>query len=310
MHDKHFPLITIIGPTAVGKTDLSISLAEKLNAEIISGDSMQVYKYMDIGTAKISEKEMSGIPHHLIDILEPTEAFNAIRFKELAEKTIDEIYQRHHLPMIVGGTGLYINGLLYDYNFLGDTNIKYRSDLENIDTKILYQMLLKIRPDIENSIHENDRFRIMRALEIIKTSGKDSLKAFDMKENYFSKYDLCLIGLNMDRSLLYERINYRVDKMLAEGLLEELEDLLKKGYNEEMQALKAIGYKELILYLKGKLSFNDAVELLKKNTRHFAKRQITWFKRDPNIKWFYVDQYKKEELTTQVLNFIKSSLQI
>lgn len=306
------PLIVIVGPTAVGKTALSIDLAKHFNAEVISGDSMQVYKQMDIGTAKITAEETQGIPHHMIDILEPSEEFNALKFKTLAEEKIDEILSRNHLPMVVGGTGLYVNGLIYDYQFTGDRDSSYRDkiyeDLRQKGDERSYKELINLRPDLEGVVFPGDHFRIARALEIIKTNGKDALKNFDMKNNYFSPYKLCLIGLNMDRTTLYNRINHRVDLMIEGGLVEEVEKLLQQGYNKEMLAFKAIGYKEIISYLQHDLSYEAAIDLLKKNTRHFAKRQLTWFRRDPNIQWFMVDEMTYPDLLESTIDYINHSL--
>lgn len=311
---KKKPLIVIVGPTAVGKTALSIELAKYFCAEIISGDSMQVYKYMNIGTAKIHEDEKKGIKHHLIDILEPEEPFNARTFKLLASNEIENIYSRNNIPMVVGGTGLYINGLMYDYQFDGNTNHEYREkvykEMIQNGTEKYYKLLTEKRPNLKNKIHKNDAFRISRALEIMQTSGKDNLGNFCMKDNYDSKYQLCLIGLSMDRKKLYSRIELRIDQMLENGLVEELEALLKKGYNKEMQSLQAIGYKEMMLYLEGKLSYTDSVALLKKNTRHFAKRQLTWFNRDPNLKWFFVDTMNDLELQRQTKKYIQQCLNL
>jgi tRNA dimethylallyltransferase len=308
MQMKKQPLVAIVGPTAVGKTDLSISLAKRFNGEIISGDSMQVYRGMDIGTAKITRQEMQGVPHHLIDIIDPDQAYNALQFQTMARQAILEIASRGHLPIVVGGTGLYINSLLYDYGFKGNTDDAYRKSLESMTTEELYRHLIAERPDLTDQIKANDRFRIIRALEIMKTSGKASVRAFDMPKNYQSPYDLCLIGLNMDRQRLYDRIDHRVDRMLEAGLVGELEILLSKGYNDKMQALQAIGYKEVIPFLKGECSLEEAVALLKKNTRHFAKRQITWFKRDPNIRWFYTDEVSAGELLESCSQYIEQTL--
>lgn len=309
---KQKPLIVIVGPTAVGKTALSIDLAKFFNAEVISGDSMQVYKNMDIGTAKITPEETEGIPHHMIDILEPNEEFNALKFKTLAEEKIDEILMRNHLPMVVGGTGLYVNGLIYDYQFTGDRDATYRDkiydDLRQNADNTSYQELISLRPDLEGVVFPGDHFRIARALEIIRTNGKDALKNFDMKSNYVSPYKLCLIGLNMDRAKLYERINYRVDLMIENGLVEEVEMLLHQGYNKEMLAFKAIGYKEIIAYLNHDLSYEAAIDLLKKNTRHFAKRQLTWFRRDPNVKWFMVDEMDYSTLLASTIDCIQHTI--
>lgn len=306
------PLIVIVGPTAVGKTALSIDLAKHFNAEVISGDSMQVYRQMDIGTAKITPEEAQGIPHHMIDIMDPCEEFNALKFKTLAEETIDDILSRNHIPMVVGGTGLYVNGLIYDYQFTGERDASYRDkiydDLRQKGNTDSYDELIALRPDLEGIVFPGDHFRIARALEIIKTNGKDALKNFDMKNNYFSPYKLCLIGLNMDRATLYDRINRRVDIMIENGLVEEVEKLLHQGYNKEMLAFKAIGYKEIIAYLNHDMSYEAAIDLLKKNTRHFAKRQLTWFRRDPNIKWFMVDEMDYTALLTGTIEYINQTI--
>lgn len=308
MQEKQQRIVAIVGPTAVGKTDLSIALAKRFNGEIISGDSMQVYRGMDIGTAKITPAEMQDVPHHLLDIIDPGESYNVVRFQAMAKTAIEEITARQRLPFLVGGTGLYVNSLLYDYHFSGKTDRSYRDSLEALPAEALYAKLMAIRPDLQGTIKKNDRFRIIRALEIIKTTGEEFVHDFDMPNNYESPYKLCLIGLNMDRQRLYDRINHRVDRMLDTGLLAELEILLRKGYNEKIQALQAIGYKELIAYLHGFCSMEEAVDLLKKNTRHFAKRQITWFKRDPNIRWFNVDTMSPEELFEASSAYIKESL--
>lgn len=308
------PLIVIVGPTAVGKTALSIDLAKHFNAEIISGDSMQVYKGMDIGTAKITQEETQGIPHHMLDIMPPDEEFNALKFKTLAEAQIDQILERNHIPMIVGGTGLYVNGLLYNYQFTGDRDNSYRDkiydDLHKNEIDSSYQELISIRPDLQGVIFPNDHFRIARALEIIKTNGKENLKNFDMTSNYDTQYQLCLIGLNMNRETLYKRINQRVNIMIDKGLIEEVEKLLEQGYNKEIKAFKAIGYKEIISYIEGTLTLEGATDLLKKNTRHFAKRQLTWFRRDPNIKWFFVDEVDYQGLLNNTIEYVNKCLNL
>lgn len=315
MTDAKKPLIVIVGPTAVGKTALSIALAKRFNAEIISGDSMQVYQGMDIGTAKITQEETEGIPHHMIDILTPDAPFNALTFKNRAQEDIDAILKRGHLPMVVGGTGLYVNGLIYDYRFQGERDQAYRDAVyeemvgDSAKAEHYYQKLMVARPDLEGVIFAGDYFRISRALEVIRTEGKTVVKDFDMPQNYTSPYRLCLIGLTMERARLYARIEQRVDLMLENGLIEEVEKLLQKGYNKKMQALKAIGYKEIIAYLDGTLSYEEAVTLLKKNTRHFAKRQLTWFRRDPNLRWFAVDEMDAGALYEKTSEYITTCLQ-
>lgn len=316
MEQNKKPLIVIVGPTAVGKTALSIDLAKAFDAEVISGDSMQVYRGMDIGTAKITPEEAQGVPHHLIDILAPDEPFNALTFKNSAQSKINEILSRGHLPMVVGGTGLYVNGLIYDYDFQGERDDAFRQRIyeemvqDPEKARSHFEHVITLRPDLKGILFERDYFRISRALEIIRTEGKDAVMDFDMKRNYVSPYDLCLIGLNMDRAKLYDRINRRVDIMIENGLVEEVEKLLQQGYNKKMQALKAIGYKEIIDHLEGRLSLEESVELLKKNTRHFAKRQLTWFRRDPNIKWFEVDRLSYEALFDQVCSTISACLKL
>lgn len=316
MEQNKKPLIVIVGPTAVGKTALSIDLAKAFDAEVISGDSMQVYRGMDIGTAKITPEEAQGVPHHLIDILAPDEPFNALTFKKSAQSKINEILSRGHLPMVVGGTGLYVNGLIYDYDFQGERDDAFRQRIyeemvqDPEKARSHFEHVITLRPDLKGILFERDYFRISRALEIIRTEGKNAVMDFDMKRNYVSPYDLCLIGLNMDRAKLYDRINRRVDIMIENGLVEEVEKLLQQGYNKKMQALKAIGYKEIIDHLEGKLSLEESVELLKKNTRHFAKRQLTWFRRDPNIKWFEVDRLSYEALFDQVCSTISACLKL
>lgn len=316
MEQNKKPLIVIVGPTAVGKTALSIDLAKAFDAEVISGDSMQVYRGMDIGTAKITPEEAQGVPHHLIDILAPDEPFNALTFKNSAQSKINEILSRGHLPMVVGGTGLYVNGLIYDYDFQGERDDAFRQRIyeemvqDPEKARSHFEHVIMLRPDLKGILFERDYFRISRALEIIRTEGKDAVMDFDMKRNYVSPYDLCLIGLNMDRAKLYDRINRRVDIMIENGLVEEVEKLLQQGYNKKMQALKAIGYKEIIDHLEGRRSLEESVELLKKNTRHFAKRQLTWFRRDPNIKWFEVDRLSYEALFDQVCSTISACLKL
>ena len=237
MAENRIPVAAVVGPTATGKTELGIGLCQRLGGEVVSCDSMQVYRGMDIGTAKITPEEMQGVPHHMLDILDPDEPFNALTFKERAQQTIDDILSRSHLPMIVGGTGLYVNGLIYDYRFQGERDDGYRARIfdemvaDPEKAAAYYDALLAERPDLRGVIFPGDHFRISRALEIIRTEGKAAIKNFDMPQNYQSPYALCLIGLTMDRQRLYERINLRVDLMLENGLVEEVEKLLDKGYN-------------------------------------------------------------------------------
>lgn len=299
------PLVVILGPTAVGKTKLGVELALKFHGEIISGDSMQVYRHLNIGTAKISSEEMQGIPHHLLSIKEPDETFSVAEFQKLAEYKIKDIYSRNKLPIIVGGTGLYIQALIDSYDFNDQEDIsKYRNKLFTIaaekGNKYLYLLLADIDPKAADKIHVNDLKRITRALEYYELTGKR------ISENIIDtskpcKYNTLLIGLNMDRQKLYDRINLRVDKMLEDGLVAEVETLLSAGYSPESPAMQGLGYKQIAAYLHGQYSLSEAVELIKRNTRHFAKRQMTWFRRDPRIQWFNTDRYTKyQELLDEI----------
>lgn len=302
-------LIAIVGPTAVGKTKFSIEIAKHLNGEIISGDSMQVYKGMDIGTAKVTKEEAQGIPHHLINILSPNETFNASIFKSLAEKAYEKIVSKNKLPILAGGTGLYINGFLYDYQFSKSTSVSlYRKKLEDEASQngleSLYQKLLEISPNATYFISKNDKLRIIRALEVYYSTGKIYFDKNNMKNNYRPRFNLSYIGLNMNREELYQRINLRVDKMLEAGLIEEVMMLLSKGFDKNLIGLQAIGYKEIIKYLDKQTSLNEAIELIKKNSRNFAKRQLTWFRRDPNIHWIEIDNKKDSDVLNEMYSII------
>ena len=289
-------LFILIGPTAIGKTAVSIELAKSLNGEIISADSMQIYKYMDIGTAKITPEEMEGIPHHLIDIVYPDEEFTVADYKSQAEKIIADINSRNKLPIVVGGTGLYVNSLVYDLNFTQvPPNEEIRERLEYLADKYgnedIHKMLEKIDKMSFDRIHVMDRKRIIRAIEIYEVTGKPMSEQGKNFRKQTDKYNLVMVGLNMDREKLYEKINLRVDKMIEEGLIEEVSKLLKLGYNKDLVSMQGIGYKEIIWYLEGDISLEESIELIKKASRNYAKRQLTWFRRDKRIKWFYVDEY-------------------
>lgn len=282
-------VIVIMGPTAVGKTRLSIDIAKQFNGEIISGDSMQVYKGMDIGTAKITEDEMQGVTHHMIDIKNPDEAFSVADFQYYVQKYIDEITSRGKLPIIAGGSGLYIQAALFDYNFSEQKrNDAFTTRLEQIldedGAMALYQRLKDIDPEQAAKIHPNNHRRVIRALEVYETTGM-TMTAYQQKQSKRSPYNLLLIGLDMERELLYKQINHRVDVMLENGLVEEVKYLYRQGF-EDCQSMKAIGYKELIPYLKGEQQLKDSVELLKRNSRRYAKRQYTWFKNKMDITWY------------------------
>ncbi|WP_077617904.1 tRNA (adenosine(37)-N6)-dimethylallyltransferase MiaA [Bacillus sinesaloumensis] len=286
---KKEKLIVLIGPTAVGKTKLSIELAKKLNAEIISGDSMQIYKGMDIGTAKITSDEMEGIPHHLIDIKEPHESFSVAEFQEIVRNLITDIHNRGKLPMIVGGTGLYIQSVIFDYQFTDNaSNPEYRKTLEKqvsengIDS--LFKKLKEIDPVSAERIHPNNIRRVIRALEIVETTGKTMTEYVEGQKQELI-YDVALVGLTMERGKLYERINKRVDLMVESGLLKEVTNFYSRGLRG-CQSIQAIGYKELYAYLEGTLTLEEAINQLKQNTRRYAKRQLTWFRNKMDVKWF------------------------
>jgi tRNA dimethylallyltransferase len=293
-------LFILAGPTAVGKTDISIKLAEKLNGEIISADSMQIYKKMNIGSAKATEAEMKGIPHYLIDILDPGESFNVSQYKKLAESRINDITARGKLPMLVGGTGLYINSLICNYDFTGaQTDEEYRLYLmnlaESIGREYVHNMLKEVDPESFLRLYPNDLKRVIRALEVYKLTGITVSEYNSSKQDYISDYNLNYFVLTMDRAKLYGRINERVDSMIQKGLIEEVRELKSLGYTSDMQSMKGIGYKEILYYLEGEISLEEAVELIKKGSRNYAKRQLTWFRKDPRVKWICKDDFNSDD---------------
>ncbi|MDD3173681.1 MAG: tRNA (adenosine(37)-N6)-dimethylallyltransferase MiaA [Herbinix sp.] len=304
MNEK--PLIILTGPTSVGKTTLSIALAKAVDGEIISADSMQVYKQMNIGTAKISHKEMDGIPHYLIDELEPDEEFNVVKFQQLSKKYIQKIYEKNKIPILVGGTGFYIQAVLYDINFTeNDSDITYRMELEQLlkeqGTDYLYELLKSIDPDSAEAIHPNNSKRIIRALEFAKLTGDKISEHNKEQRNKQSPYNFCYFVLNKDRAMLYETINKRVDLMLQDGLLEEVKLLAALGYTRELVSMQGLGYKEILAYLDGECTLEEAIEILKRDTRHFAKRQLTWFKREKDVIWVNKDEFATDEELLQYL---------
>lgn len=311
-------LLIISGPTAVGKTDISIKLAKKLNGEIISSDSMQIYKYMDIGSAKITKDEMQGIPHYLIDVVNPEESFNVAKFKELSEKVIEDIAYRGKLPMMVGGTGLYINSLIYNYEFTdADKDEEYRQYLCDLASQkgkeYVHSLLKEIDSQSYEKLYPNDLKRVVRALEVYKITGKtiSEYKKENEKILYDIPYNIYYFVLNMDREVLYERINKRVDIMINNGLIEEVKKLKDMGYTEEMQSMKGIGYKEILYYLNGKISLEEAIYLIKKGSRNYAKRQLTWFRKDKRAIWINKDEYKNEDdIVEYIINTIKNKRDI
>ena len=287
-------IIVIVGPTAVGKTHVSLELAKKLDTEIISADSMQIYKGMDVGTAKITEEEKGGIIHHMIDIVSPDEDYSVSEFKKDAEVIIDNLLLKNKIPVIVGGSGLYINSLIYDLDF-GNTKSNdkireyYTYYYKEHGEDALYDKLMKIDPESGEKIHKNNVKRVIRALEVYDITGRkfSELNTDIRKES--KKYDRILIGLSMERKTLYERINQRVDEMLSNGLVEEVRTLIESGYDKNLVSMRGIGYKEIIDYIEGNMDLEEASYILKRNTRRFAKRQYTWFLRDKHIRWFSMD---------------------
>lgn len=311
------PLIILTGPTAVGKTKASIHLAKKLNGEIISADSMQVYRHMDIGSAKIRAEEMQGITHHLIDILEPDEEFHVVRFQQLAKQAMQDIYARGKIPIVVGGTGFYIQALLYDIDFTeNEEDIGYRKELEHLaqekGAEYLHDMLRGVDPKSAVEIHANNIKRVIRALEFYRQTGTRISEHNEQERKKESPYDFCYFVLTDERSRIYERIDLRVDQMLNEGLVDEVRFLKEKGYTREMVSMQGLGYKEILDYLDGKCSLEEAVYILKRDTRHFAKRQLTWFRRERDVIWLNKqdDLYDDNKLQERMLQSIRERTQI
>lgn len=294
------PLVILTGPTAVGKTALSIKFASEIGGEIISADSMQVYRQMDIGSAKIKPEEMGGIPHYLIDILEPEEEFNVCLFEKLALEAMEQIYERGHIPVVVGGTGFYIQALLYQIDFTEEeTDTAYRDKLwqlgEEKGNHYLHELLRKVDPESAEEIHENNRKRVIRALEFYENCGKPISTHNKEQRQKTSAYNSCYFVLTDDRKKLYERIESRVDQMLSKGLVDEVRTLKERGCNASMVSMQGLGYKEILEYLDGRCSLLEAVEKIKKETRHFAKRQLTWFRREKDVIWLDKQAFAYDE---------------
>lgn len=304
--------IILSGPTAVGKTNISIKLAQKLKGEIISCDSMQIYKGMDIGSAKIKPDEMEGVPHHLIDFLEPTEPFTAASFKEKASKLIREINERGKLPIITGGTGLYIDSLINDYSFTSvfkdETYRNYLyKEAEEKGNEYIHSQLKEKDPVSFNNIHPNNIKRVIRALEVYKVSGKPFSCYMNGEQD--KKYEFLYFVLTMDRIKLYDRINKRVDTMIDEGLLEEVKNLKEAGLTADMQSMKGIGYKELFYYLEEKITLDKAIDKIKQGSRNYAKRQLTWFRRNDQVIWIDKDKFIDDNaIIYYIIDYINKEL--
>lgn len=308
MKELKKPLIVLTGPTAAGKTELSIALAKKLNGAIISADSMQVYKYMNIGSAKIRPEEMQGIRHYLVDVLDPREEFHVARFQQMAKEALEEIYRNGQLPIVVGGTGFYIQALLKDIDFDESSGeLPCRKELEETARReggaVLYERLKQVDPESAEAIHPNNVKRVIRALEFYQETGQPiSLHNREQKEKQ-PPYTYAYFVLNDDRARLYERIDRRVDRMVEQGLVEEVRWLKEHGYDRSLVSMQGLGYKELFPYLDGTCSLEEAVEIIKRDTRHFAKRQITWFKREPDVIWLNQQEfgYDKQKILKRML---------
>lgn len=290
------PLIVLTGPTAVGKTKLSISLAKAVGGEIISADSMQVYKYMDIGSAKIMPEEMQGIPHYLVDALMPDEEFHIVRFQQVAKEAMEKIYANGHIPILVGGTGFYIQAVTRDIDFTkAEQDQEYRTSLETLAKEkggaFLHQMLEEVDPKSAQEIHENNVKRVIRALEFYHQNGSPISAHNEEQQERVSPYNLAYFVLNAPRELLYQRIDKRVDEMLENGLVQEVKTLKSMGYHRGMVSMQGLGYKEILAYLDGEISLEEAERILKRDTRHFAKRQLTWFRREPETLWVNKDEF-------------------
>lgn len=303
------PLIILTGPTAVDKTKLSIELAKAIGGEIISADSMQIYKGMDIGSAKIKKEEMQGIPHYLIDVLMPDEEFHVVKFQQMAKEAMQEIYAKGKIPIVVGGTGFYIQALLYDIDFTeNEGNHAYRQKLELLaqekGTQFLHDMLRAVDVKAAEDIHANNVKRVIRALEFYEETGTKISEHNEKERAKESPYSFFYFVLNDDRTKLYERIDRRIDEMIEEGLVEEVRSLKERGFTRDMVSMQGLGYKEILDYLNGVTSLEEAIYILKRDTRHFAKRQITWFKRERDVIWvnkneFYYDEEKILQFLTE-----------
>lgn len=300
------PLIVLTGPTSVGKTSLSIRLAKAVNGEIISADSMQVYKYMDIGTAKISPEEMQEVPHYLVSEFNPDEEFSVVKFQQHAKKYINMIHNKNKIPILVGGTGFYIQAVLYDIDFEeNQMDSTYRMELEELAQskggQYLHDLLAKVDPKSAKSIHPNNVKKVIRALEYIKQTGEPISAHNEEQRKKVSPYLYRYFVLNMDRAKLYDNINQRVDIMINKGLIEEVKQLKNMGYTKNMVSMQGLGYKEIFDYLEGESSLEEAIDRLKRDTRHYAKRQLTWFKREKDLIWVNKDDFIDEDTILEYL---------
>lgn len=297
-------VIVIVGPTGVGKTKLSVELAKRLNGEVISGDSVQVYKRMDIGSAKVTEEEKDGIEHYLIDIKDIDEEYSVYEFQQEVREKISLIQSKGKTPILAGGTGLYLKAALYDYEFTKEDNVEF-NDYKELSNKEAYDLLVEMDPKEASKLHENNRVRVVRALNIIKNNNMSKTELLE-KQDHKLLYDVIFIGLTSDRETVYQRINKRVDVMVENGLIEEVKALYDECKDKNYSSMKAIGYKELFAYFDGELSLEESLELIKKKSRNYAKRQYTWFNNQFDVNWFETDFNNFENTINLVIDFIKS----
>lgn len=306
------PLVILAGPTAVGKTELSIRLAKRINGAIISADSMQVYKYMDIGSAKIMPDEMEGVKHYLIDELDPSDEFNIVRFQQMAKDALKEIYANGQIPIVAGGTGFYIQALLYDIDFTHqDSDEAFRKEMADYaaeyGAEALHEKLKEIDPVSYKTIHANNTKRVIRALEYYRMTGQPISAHNEQEHQKVSPYNFAYFVLTDDRKHLYDRIDYRVDLMMKKGLVDEVKNLYDMGYHKDMVSMQGLGYKELLSYLDGECSLEEAVYIIKRETRHFAKRQLTWFRRERDVIWLDKSsyQYNDQRILTDMCRMLQ-----
>lgn len=306
------PLVILAGPTAVGKTDLSIQLAKRIGGAIISADSMQVYKYMDIGSAKVMPEEMEGVKHYLIDELDPSDEFNIVRFQQMAKEALNEIYANGQIPIVAGGTGFYIQALLYDIDFTHqDSDEAFRKKMADFaaehGTETLHEKLKEIDPVSYETIHANNTKRVIRALEYYHLTGQPISAHNEQEHKKESPYNFAYFVLTDDRAHLYERIDRRVDLMMKKGLVDEVKRLYNMGYHKDMVSMQGLGYKELLSYLDGECTLDEAVYIIKRETRHFAKRQFTWFRRERDVIWLdkAANKYNDEQILADMIKCLK-----
>lgn len=312
MEENKEPLIILTGPTAVGKTRLSVELAKQIGGEIISADSMQVYRNMDIGSAKVTKEEMQGVAHYLIDELDPQEEFHVVKFQEYAKRYIRRILEKGRIPILVGGTGFYIQSVLYDIDFTENGgDLSYRASLQTIarekGAQALHAMLAAVDPDSAALIHANNIKRVIRALEFYHETGEQISKHNEAERAKESPYQAAYFVLNDDRAAVYKNIDLRVDQMIRQGLVDEVRALQKAGCTRQMVSMQGLGYKEILDYLDGVYSLDEAVRILKRDTRHFAKRQLTWFRRERDVIWVNKQEfgYDQEKILGYMTDILK-----